>query len=271
MIKAIMIRPGAWAFIILLLAFSVTPATASAIPAGATMMPMNSGSGQHGGNMPAGCNCNMPVHATAAAPAPLVPRSAGGQESSPCTGSAVPGLPGMASTPGRFSGIRRIYKKNVLDHPERAAVYETIVARPGIDIAGIAAELGMNRETLRYHLGQLESAARIVVLRDRGIVRYYENHGRYTFLERKVLQHLWNPTAKEVLSLVAAHPGITPSEIAARLDVTSPTVRWYMQRFSSDGIVTGRHEGKYTRYAVAPEALHFLVPAIHDQTLAIAA
>jgi predicted transcriptional regulator len=200
----------------------------------------------------------MPVQATTAVPAPLVPRSAGGQESSPCTGTAIPVLNGFAGTPGRFSGIRRVYPKNVLDHPERAAVYTTIVARPGIDITGIAAELGMNRETLRYHLSQLESAVRIVVLRDRGIVRYFENHGRYTLLERKVLQHLWNPTAKEVLSLVAGNPGITPSAIAARLAITPPTVRWYIQRFCADGIVTGQHEGKYTRYSMVPEAGGFV-------------
>ncbi len=223
-------------------------------------MPINGGSGHHGGSTSTGCNCNIPEPVATAAPTPPVPRSAGGQESSPCTRTAIPVLNSLAGTPGRFSGIRRIYKKNVLDHPVRAAVYTTIVAIPGIDIAGIAAELSMNRETLRYHLGQLESATRIVVLRDRGIVRYYENHGRYTLLERKVLQHLWNPTAKDVLSLVAAQPGITQSEIASRIGVTPPTVRWYLQRFSGDGIVTGQHEGKYTRYTMVAEAGRF-VPA----------
>jgi predicted transcriptional regulator len=162
---------------------------------------------------------------------------------------------------GRVSGIRRIYAKNVLDHPERAAVYTTIVARPGIDCAGIGAELGMNRETLRYHLDQLESATRIVVMRDRGIIRYYENHGRYTPLERNVLQHLWNPTGRQVLSLIAARPGITQTEISAQLAVTAPTVRWYLRRFREDAIITEQHVGRCTRYTVVPEVCRYVAPA----------
>jgi predicted transcriptional regulator len=153
----------------------------------------------------------------------------------------------------------------VLDHPERAAVYAAIVARPGIDIAGIAAELDMNRETLRYHIGQLESAMKIVVLRDRGIVRYYENHGRYTPVERAILRHLWNPTAKEILGLIAAQPGISQAEISAHLAVTAPTIRWYIQRFHADGLVTGLHEGKYTRYTVVPEVTRLVPPAMMDR------
>lgn len=252
-----MIRPGAWALIILMLAFAASPFPVSALPTGTTMMPMQE-SGQSSAQS-SGCNCNMPMHATAAMPGTTtIPRQAGGTDPAPFSGSAIPGLPGATNSSGRFSGIRWIYPKNVLDHPERAAVYAAIVARPGIDIAGIASELGMNRETLRYHLGLLESTVKIVVMRDRGIVRYYENHGRYTPFERKVLQHLWNPTGKQILALIAGQPGITQTELSARLAVTAPTVRWYMQRFCADGIVTGQHEGKYTRYMLVPGAGGFV-------------
>jgi predicted transcriptional regulator len=138
------------------------------------------------------------------------------------------------------------------------AIYHTIVARPGIDLAGIAAELDMNRETLRYHLDQLESATRVVVMRNRGIIRYYENHGRYTPFQRRVLQHLWNPTAERILSLISLRPGITQTEIAVHLAVTAPTVRWYLQRFRADSIITEQHEGRYTRYTLANEAYLFI-------------
>lgn len=258
-----MIRPGAWAFVILMLAVAAAPAPAPALSAGTTMMPMtmpvNGGSGQHGASPSSGCpcGCGMPLQAASAVPA----RTAGA-EPSPCPGPSVPAWSGTPA--GRLSGIRRIYRKNVLDHPERAAVHALIVARPGIDSGEIAASLAMNRETLRYHLGQLESAGTIVVLRDRGIVRYFENHGRYTLLERKVLRHLWNQTGTAILSLVAARPGITQSGIAAELAVTAPTVRWYMHRFSADGIVTAQREGRYTRYSLAPEAGRF-VPVVADR------
>jgi DNA-binding transcriptional ArsR family regulator len=257
-----MIRKIAWTVVFLMLVVAASPGTAFAIPAGASMMPMQMP--MHGGSGTApgqttGCNCGMPMQAAAA-----IPRTAG-TEPSPCSGSAIPVYPGMAGTPGRVSGIRRIYPKNVLDHPERTAVYSAIVARPGIDLAGIAAELGMNRETLRYHLGQLESAVKVVVMRDHGIIRYYENHGRYTPVERTILQHLWNPTAKEILALVASRPGIAQAEISAHLAVTAPTVRWYMHRFRDDGLITEQHEGKYTRYTVMPDVTRFVTPAVADR------
>jgi predicted transcriptional regulator len=235
------------------------------------MMPMHSGSGPTGGSA-AGCDCPTPAQATTAIPrADPLPRTAGGSESSPCSGSANPVYSGIASTTGRFSGIRRIYPKNVLDHPERAVVYTTIVARPGIDLSGIASELGMNRETLRYHLDQLESATKVVVMRNRGIVRYYENHGRYSLPERKALQHFWNPTAERILSFIATRPGINQNEVAVHLSVTAPTVRWYMNRFRHDGLITEQHDGRYTRYSLTPEAIPFIrhtVPGNSD-TIAV--
>jgi predicted transcriptional regulator len=258
-----MIRKSAWAVVLLMLAIAVSPGTASGIPAGATMMPMmpmHGGSGTSTGQN-SGCNCGMPMQVPAA-----LPRTAGGSDPSPCSGSVYPVLSGISGMNGRVGGIRRIYPKNVLDHPERAAIYTSIVARPGIDIGGIAAELGMNRETLRYHLSQLETATKVVVMRDRGIIRYYENHGKYTPLERKVLQHLWNPTGKQILALIAAKPGIAQAEISAHLAVTAPTVRWYIRRFQADDLVTGQHEGKYTRYTVVPDVSRFVLPGATGHT-----
>lgn len=269
----IMIRNSAWAVILLVLAVAASPGAAFALPAGSAMMPMHGGSGGHGtsAGQATGCNCGMPMQAAAAmARAESPARTAGGAEPSPCSGSAIPVYSGIAGTAGRVSGIRRIYKKNVLDHPERAAVYATIVARPGIDLAGIAADLGMNRETLRYHLDQLESAVKIVVMRDRGIVRYYENHGGTTPLERTVLQHLWNPTGKQILALIASRPGITQIEVSGHLAITAPTVRWYMRRFREDGLITEQREGRYTRYTVVPEVTRYVIPAVPDPALAAA-
>lgn len=256
----IMIRKIAWAFIFLMLAVVISPGAAFAVPAGATMMPMNGGSGNHGGNQATGCNCNMPVQTAAAmSRAESSPRAAG-PIPAPCSGTALPVINAVPGMPGRFTGIRRISPKNVLDHPERAAIYSAIVARPGIDLAGIAADMGMNRETLRYHLNQLEAAVKIVVMRDRGIVRYYENHGRYTPLERRVLRHLWNPVGKEILVLVAKNPGITQTGISANLAVTAPTVRWYMHRFLEEGLIAEQHEGRYTRYSIVPDAARYIMP-----------
>jgi len=252
-----MIHKSAWFVVLLMVAVAASPAVASGIPAGTTMMPMHPGSTPVASQSP-GCNCQPMQAAAAAARGEPLPRAAAGPEASPCNGTAVPVVSVTPGTTGRVSGIRRIYPKNVLDHPERAAIYTAVVARPGIDLAGIASELDMNRETLRYHLDQLESATRIVVMRNHGIVRYYENHGRYTPMERMVLQHLWNPTAARILSLISTVPGIPQAGIAGCLGITAPTVRWYVQRFEEDGLLTVHRDGRFARYMLTDTSAAFL-------------
>jgi DNA-binding CsgD family transcriptional regulator len=202
--------------------------------------------------MPAACcGCTLPVQASDAARGET--RGTSIPSGFPCTSTSSLNVTALLGRAGRISGIRRIYPGNVLDHPDRAAVYSAVVARPGIDLAGIAAELDMNRETLRYHLGQLESATRLVVMRNHGIVRYYENHGRYTPVERMVLQHLWNPTGARILSLISTNPGIPQAGIAAGLGITAPTVRWYVQRFDEEGLLLVRRQGRFARYELTGE------------------
>lgn len=148
----------------------------------------------------------------------------------------------------RLSGQRRIYRNNLLDHPGRAAVYNTIVSNPGIDLAAISRMAFMNRQTLRYHLDLLESHHRIAVVRERGSTRYFENSGRYGAIEQRIFLHLRSPTAHAILALIRSDPGITQSAIAARIGYSAPTVRWHMHRLLDDGIVTAQHAGRITRY-----------------------
>lgn len=153
----------------------------------------------------------------------------------------------------RLSGQRRIYRKNLLEHPGRAAIYNTIVSNPGIDLAAISQMVVMNRQTLRYHLDLLESLHKIAVMRERGTTRYFENSGRYGVIEQRVLIHLHSPTACAILALIRLNPGITQSGIAVQVGCSAPTVRWHMHRFLDDGIVTAQHVGRNTLYHLTGE------------------
>jgi len=251
-----MIRRIAWTFIMLMIAVAASPAIALSVPAGIPPAPLSGTAADHAGSQAPGCPCCG--QSSSAGPAATSSARTADPVPAPAGGSSSPLINSTDRLAGRFAGIRRIYPKNILEHPDRAAVYAVVVARPGIDTGGIAAELGMNRETLRYHLDKLEAATKVVAMRDRGIVRYYENHGRYTLAERNLLHHLWNPTAKSILTLVAARPGVTQAEIAGCIAITAPTTRWYLQRFREDGIITEQREGKYTRHTVVPGAGKYL-------------
>jgi len=156
--------------------------------------------------------------------------------------------------PVRVSGLRRIYKNNVLDQEDRARVYDIICQKPGIDLTRIALTLGLNPHTLRYHLDMLESNGKVVVMREQGITRYFENHGRYSVLERRLLRYLWNPTADQLLRIIKSCSDTSQSEIALHLGIAVPTLRWHIQRLTSDGIVTIHKNGRSTRYQLTDEA-----------------
>lgn len=208
-------------------------------------------------------NCPMTAYSIEAArqaarqePLPQSPASQSTQY--PCVVLSQTILQGMAGQNSRVSGVRRIYPKNVLDHPQRKEIYNLIMTNPGIDLVKIGKALDLNRETLRYHIDLLTSSNKIVVMKDHGIIRYFENHGRYGILERRVLAHLWNPTAEQILSIVQSNPGITQGDIASRLSLASPSVHWYMQRLTDDGIVKTHRTGRLTNYSITGEAVQVL-------------
>ena len=72
---------------------------------------------------------------------------------------------GVLSRIRRYSvkGYRRISGKNILDHTARSMMYECIVLSPGIDLRTIAVMTGVNENTARYHLDQMQKAGKIRV------------------------------------------------------------------------------------------------------------
>lgn len=259
------IRKNVCAGIVLVLTIVASPFSVLAVPVGLSMFSMHTGPERCGTGMNCMVNCPMLAQVNSRSTQKSFPRSSSGQSSAcSCSNASQPqaqkiSIQGMIGLNGRVSGIRKIYPKNVLDHPQRKAVYDIIIANPGIDLGKIGKALDLNRETLRYHIDLLVSSNKIVVMKDHGIIRYYENHGRYGTLQRRVLAHLWNPTAEQILSIVLSNPGITQGDIAGRLAVASPTVHWYMQRFAADGIVTIRRTGRLTNYYITLEARHLLI------------
>jgi len=266
-------KKTAYTAIVLLLTVMPAPFLAFAIPAGSFILPINSVPERCEATANCAGNCPMmaPVNPTFRRE-PISRPSACQSPPNTCSSTSQPSTQraitmGMIGLNGRVAGIRRIYPKNVLDHPQRKAVYDVIVTKPGIDIKRIGNTLNLNRETLRYHLELLEASNKIVVMKDHGIRRYYENHGRYEILEKRIMAHQWNPTAGRIISIVQSNQGITQGDIAIRLSITSPTVHWYMQRLTTDGIITALHMSRLTHYHITEEALQVLTKSTHMSDL----
>jgi predicted transcriptional regulator len=148
----------------------------------------------------------------------------------------------------RFRAFRRIFGKNALEHEKRRVVYELIRSNPGIDIREIASLTGINKNTLRYHLGRLQAFGNIVTSGEGGVVRYYENHGRYDPLDRKRIARRWHSTSARILDLIAQKPGVSRGEIAQALGISGPSATRWLKRFAKESVVEEVADGRFVRY-----------------------
>lgn len=222
--------------VVFLLVFAVVPSV-SATPVGS--LPVSGASSSGAADGPS-CGCACATRTAAAAP----------------NTAAAPGtLPDPAEPAKRITagGIRRIFPKNVLDHPDRAAISALIASSPGISTSGIAAHLALNRETLRYHLAVLVSCRAVIPVHTGKTTSYFENHGKYSARERALIVHSHNPTAAAILFLIGSGPGISGAALAGKLGLSLPTIRWHLQRLTDSGIIDGISSGRSTGWYIRRE------------------
>ncbi|KLK88083.1 hypothetical protein SZ63_03165 [Methanoculleus sediminis] len=157
-----------------------------------------------------------------------------------------------------FFGYRRIAKRAALEHETRTAIYDHIRAHPGIRLGTLAGDLGVNRGTLRYHLGKLQEFGMITAAAVEGRTGYFENRQKYSVLEEKVLIHLKNPNTREILAILLAGGGASRRELAERLGITASSVSWHLRRLKNDGIVFQEKERGDARYSLSEDLTAFV-------------
>ena len=153
-----------------------------------------------------------------------------------------------------FFGYRRIEKNAALEHETRTAIYDHICAHPGIRLGTLAEDLGVNRGTLRYHLGRLQEFGMVTAAAVGGQTGYFENRQRYSELEAKVLIHLKNPNTREILFTLLEKPGASRRDLVERLGITASSVSWHLRRLRGAGIVSREGAGGEVRYFLSGEA-----------------
>ncbi|WP_214020673.1 winged helix-turn-helix transcriptional regulator [Methanoculleus sp.] len=157
-----------------------------------------------------------------------------------------------------FFGYRHIAKRAALEHETRTAIYDHVRTHPGIRLGTLAQDLGINRGTLRYHLGKLQEFGMIATATVEGRTGYFENRQKYSVLEEKVLIHFRNPNTRELLAILLESPGASRRELAERLGITASSVSWHLRRLKADGIVLQEKTGGDVRYSLSGESAGFV-------------
>jgi predicted transcriptional regulator len=158
---------------------------------------------------------------------------------------------------GIWLGFRQVSAGNVLDCPERQRVFSFIQDHPGIHYRELERITGINRGTLAYHLEILSQTKKIIAARSPGYTRYFENNGKYSGLEQKILSSLNNDRKNTILHVLLDSPA-TLAELSARLNISHSSVAWHMKRLCREGIVSLQDDGGCRKYCLCDESARFL-------------
>lgn len=139
-------------------------------------------------------------------------------------------LPGV----GLFS---RFDRDELLDHPVRRRIVETVEDRPGIHLEAFVRRLDLGRGQLEHHLSQLVQADLLVEHESTGYRAYF----RPAQLEpplREALVRLKADGARDLLRAVADHPEAGIRELSRRTGLAPSTVSYHARRLEEADLVS---------------------------------
>lgn len=150
-------------------------------------------------------------------------------------------------------GYRIVNPGNVLENSSRFRVYGYIKTKPGAYISEIVEQIGLDRETVKYHIKTLKAKKKIEAYKDGGKTRYFENLLVYDEDEKKVISALQNLTNKRIISEIMNEKCNTNITLAREIGVSRPTVSWYVKNLREIGFIIEIKEGKNIIYRINPE------------------
>ncbi|MDD1681620.1 MAG: winged helix-turn-helix transcriptional regulator, partial [Methanoregula sp.] len=165
-------------------------------------------------------------------------------------------------------GYRKVEQYALSFNRNRQKILDLIIAHPGVKFHALERLTGMKEGTLKYHLMTLVLKRRIVSASIGSYVRYFENNGRYSNLEKKLVLHLQNPTTRRIIEILAARPEACRKDLIAMLGISGPSVSWYTKRLAGDGIITIGRNGKAVRYTLCPAGANVIRQFLGDDVAA---
>ena len=164
-----------------------------------------------------------------------------------------------------YLGYRKIAASSVLHNGMRFRIYETIAADPGIYFNEIARKTGIARSTLRYHLALLKMTGKITASKTGSDVRYFENSGKFSDAEQKILAFLHNGRERLICEYLIHNPRTTRSDLEKVLGISGAAVTWHTNRLRNAGVLAVTRTGRTVQYTIAPDAvraLHKYLPEV---------
>lgn len=146
-------------------------------------------------------------------------------------------------------GLRHVDSDNVLEHPLRAGILETVKGRPGIHLRELSQVHDTAVTNTQWHLRKLEMAGLVRTQKVSGRRLYYPTQGgiqsRELALQNAATR---NPNAESIFGYIQGHAGCNQRGLAEALEMNPGTVRWHLRRLEEAGLIRAMADGANTRY-----------------------
>jgi predicted transcriptional regulator len=141
----------------------------------------------------------------------------------------------------------------------REAIRGYVASTPGAHFSKIRDDLDLGTGETQHHLRRLVDDGAVVFRRDGDYKRFFST-GRFSEFEQTALGYLRRTTPRGMILELLETPGTTGAELAARLDVSRPTVSGYAVDLDEAGLLS--RDGGYA--VERPETLLTLVVRYAD-------
>lgn len=126
-------------------------------------------------------------------------------------------------------------------------ILQFIQQNPGCHLRKIKEITDISMGTAQYHLEKLEKMGRVVSTR-RGLYKHYFPVGIFGDNEKEILEILGQETTREILMFIIEEHAPTQTDIANRIQISSPSISWYVKRLIEIKLIVEIKDGRYKRY-----------------------
>jgi predicted transcriptional regulator len=140
--------------------------------------------------------------------------------------------------------------QNFNDTSNELKILDYVKDNPGSHLRRIRNDLGFSMGTIQYYLNKLEKEEKITSSR-KGLHKCFFVTGIFGDQEKDIIKYLNQDTPRRIILYIVQQDHPTQTDIAMELRVTSPTIKWNLNRLISSKIITETKDGRYKRYSLS--------------------
>lgn len=151
-----------------------------------------------------------------------------------------------------------------LELDTRRRIYARVVSEPGAYLRELQRDLDMPVAMLEYHLGRLEEARLVTVMRD--------DHKRYfpadvDARDKPLLALLRHDACRQVVTHLLGAQGATRQELQRSTGLLPSTLDYYLAKLEERGVLARERDGRESRARLVSPDRALAIVARHRPTL----